>query len=462
VVREADRSTPDERRWNRLFPTHAHRFRLHDAISTDSAAPIAGERVVTGGERQDLSNFGRFTIIGVAAFAFSVGFKIAPGVDTFWIVVQMAAYVLALSCLVLAFVIRDAWSAAIQRSAALILGCLVVIAVGYEITVLNPSYGTDVIAFAHGGGEILLDGQNPYSAPIGKVRDIADRFDVQLTMTSDGGVIDWLISYPALHVLSFATFLAVGFTDLRWGVLIVELITLAVIWRALSPKARLFAPFVLLLEPFLGVVFTGGGVTDWLWVLPVAIAAICLSRARYGYAGIALGIACAVKQHPWFVVPFVVVWVIQTLRSESANTLTPQAKRSLGGFLFGVAAGFLVPNLPFLVWDPGSWFRSVLSPALGDMVADGHGIALLVSREILALPSEVFTGLVVLGLFGALAAYARYFDRLRDLLWVIPPVIMFLSYRSLHSYFVFWIPIAVLWLDLRVVSRQDREMPIAS
>ena len=459
MVREADRSRPDQRRWNRLFPTHPHG--LHFQASRVDAVPEQGEREVSH-ERQDLSNLGRFAILGVAAFAFSVGFKVAAGGDTFWIIVQMAAYAVALSYLVLAFVIRNAWSSAIQRSVALVLGCLVVIAVGYEITVLNPSYGTDVIAFAHGGGEILLDGENPYSAPVGQVRDIADRFGVQLTRTSDGGVIDWLISYPALHVLSFASFLAVGFTDLRWGILIVELVALAVIWWALSPKARLFAPFVLLLEPFLSVVFTGGGVTDWLWVLPMAITAICLSRGRYGYAGIALGIACAVKQHPWFVAPFVLVWLIQTLRSEGENGLTSEARRSLGAFLFGVAAGFLSPNLPFLFWDPGSWFQSVLSPALGDMVADGHGIALLVSREILALSSEVFTGMVVLALVGGLAAYARYFDRLKDLLWVIPPIIMFVSYRSLHTYFVFWIPIAVLWLDLRVVSRESGEMPIAS
>jgi uncharacterized membrane protein len=401
-------------------------------------------------------------LIGVAAFAFSVGFKVHAAQGTPWIILQMMAYLVALVCLILAFVVRDGWSARVQTSIAVILGCLLVVAVGYEIAVLNPTYGTDVIAFAHGGGEILLNGENPYAASPDEVREVAERFGVQLTRTSDGSVIDWLISYPSAHVLSFTAFLAVGLSDLRWGILIVELLALAVIWRALSPKARLFAPLVLLLEPFLAVVFTGGGVTDWLWVLPVAIAAICLNRGLYGYAGLALGVACAVKQHPWFVVPFVLVWVVQTLRAESGNKLSDGAKDSLGAFVFGVGAGFLVPNLPFLLWDPGSWLKSVLSPALGEMVADGHGLALLVARDLVGLPSGVFAGLVGFGIVAGLVVYARYFDRLQNLLWVIPPVIMFLSYRSLHSYFVFWLPIAVLWLDLRMNSPQNRPLPIAS
>jgi uncharacterized membrane protein len=419
-------------------------------------------KLVADAERRTTSALGRFSLLGVGAFAFAVGFKIAAGAGTPWVVVEMATYVVALTFLVQAFIVRSGWSRRLQAAVAVTLGCLISISVAYEITVLNPSYGTDVIAFAHGGGEALLDGANPYAASPSQVREVAERFGVQLTRTADGDVIDWLISYPALHVLSFATFLAVGFSDLRWGVLVVELVTLAVIWRALSPRARLFAPFVLLLEPFLSVVFTGGGVTDWLWVLPVAVTAICLSKGMYGYAGIALGLACAVKQHPWFVAPFVLVWVIQTLRSESGNGLSLEAKRSLGAFGFGAAAGFVVPNLPFLIWDPGTWVESVLSPALGDMVADGHGLALLVSREMLAWPPWVFAALVGLLLVGGVAAYAVYFDRLKDLLWVIPPIIMFVSYRSLHSYFVFWIPIAVLWLDLQSKEVHNERLPTRS
>jgi uncharacterized membrane protein len=402
----------------------------------------------------------RVGLLAAAAYAFNTGFKIHNGPGPGWIALELLLYLVALGCLVCAFVVRHGRTSPIQIAIALILGFAIVVGVAYEITVLNPNYATDVMAFAHGGAEILLEGENPYQASPREVDAIADRFNVSLTRTADGGVIDWLISYPALHVLTYTSFLAIGFSDLRWATLLIELVALAVIWLALSPKGRVLAPFVLLLEPLLSVVFTGGGVTDWLWVLPLALAALSLHRHMFGYAGIALGLACALKQHPWFVVPFVLIWVVQTLRSESDGRMSVAAKRSMGGFLSGLVAGFILPNLPFIVWHPESWLRGVFSPAIGNMVADGHGVAVLVSRELVDLPSEAFLTLVVVGVVSSMAIYFLRFNRFQDLLWVLPSVVMFLSYRSLHSYFVFWIPIALLWLDLRFV--QDSRLPSTS
>jgi hypothetical protein len=37
---------------------------------------------------------------------------------------------------------------------------------------------------------------------------------------------------------------------------------------------------------------------------------------------------------------------------------------------------------------------------------------------------------------------------MRNMLWVLPAVVLFFSHRSLHNYFIFWIPVAALWLDL--------------
>ena len=460
MMSEAARTERRRHGWNRLFPTHNREIRLKDG---NGSAHLTGDpegRFEAAFEYRNLMLLSRIGLLAAAAFSFNTGFKIHNGPSVVWGVLEMILYTVAIGCLLSAFAIRETRTSRIQIAVALILGISIVIGVAYEITVLNPNYATDVMAFAHGGAEILLQGENPYQASPQDVDAIADRFDVSLTRTADGGVIDWLVSYPALHVLTYTAFLGIGFSDLRWATLLMELVALAVIWRVLSPKGRMLAPLVLLLEPFLTVIFTGGGVTDWLWVLPVALAAVSLHRRNFGYAGIALGLACAFKQHPWFVVPFVLIWVIQTLRSESDARLTDQAKRSIGSFLSGLVAGFVVPNLPFIIWHPESWLRGVFSPAIGNMVADGHGLAVLVSREVLDLPSEMFLAVVVTGFVLCLVIYARRFNRLQDLLWVLPTAVMFLSYRSLHSYFVFWLPIALLWLDLRLV--QHSPMPSSS
>ena len=452
MVRDIERSVNRERGWNRLFPTHSADHRRHNADGPKRIPVDPGPLSTANDEEEHLGLLGRVALLAASAFAFNVGFRVQAGPETLWVLLGMLAYGSALICLISAFLAREAWSNRIQTLVAILLASLIALAVGYEITVLNPNYATDVMAFAHGGAEILLDGNNPYAASPGAVDQIAERFGVSLTRTTDGGVIDWLISYPALHVLTFTALIAAEFADLRWGTLIIELIALTLIWRAMSPKGRLLAPFVLLMEPFLSVIFTGGGVTDWLWVLPLALTAISLHRRQFGYAGIALGLACAVKQHPWFVVPFVLIWVVQTLRSEGDGRLTGEGRRSIAGFAAGATAGFMVPNLPFIIWDPAEWFEGVMSPALGGMVADGHGIAALVARGVLDLQPGIFLALIAAAFLGAIVLYARRFERLQDLLWVLPPVIMFLSFRSLHSYFVFWLPIALLWLDLRAVG----------
>jgi len=423
----------------------------HRQESTEHYSGEAG--AVSVSPRGMMDVLGRIALAATSAYAFSVGFKVHEGVGVGWAAIEALVYAAALGFLVSAFVVTNGWSRRLQGIVGVTLAMAIAISVAYEITVLHPGYGTDVLAFAHAGAEILIDGDNPYQASAGQVAEAAKRFGVSLTRTAQGGEIDWLISYPALHTLSYSAFIGLGFSDLRWGTLIVELAALGVIWGALSPMGRVVVPLLLLVEPYLTVVFTGGGVTDWLWVLPVAISAITLQRERFGYAGLFLGLACAVKQHPWFAVPFVVVWVVRTVIGAKGMP----AKESIGAFFAGLVAGFVIPNLPFFIWSPSAWTRGVLSPALGNLVPDGHGLSSLLSEGLLELPPWAYSILIAATLAGLLAVYARFFGRMREALWVLSAVAMYVSYRSLHSYFVFWLPIAALWIDLRFVSRPLRD-----
>lgn len=394
---------------------------------------------------------GRLALVGVSAFLFATGFKISGAQSTAlgWVLVEMLLYAGAIGYLVGAVLARKGWGKVSQAAVAIGLGVALVCSVSYEILVLHPSYGTDVLAFADGGAEMLLSGENPYQATEADVERIATQFGIERTLTDSGQPIDWLISYPALHVLTFTFFAGVEVADLRWAVLLIELVTLGVLWRHLSPRARLIAPIVILLEPYLSAVFTGGGVTDWLWVLPVVGTVISLQKRNFALAGLFLGLACAVKQHPWFAVPFVLIWVIQTLRHDARSGAAVHIGREVGVFAGALSAGFIVPNLPFIVWSPGSWFEAVFSPAMGSLSADGHGLALLSARGLLEFPSEIQLALMATAAAVLCFLFAMYFDRAQDLLWLMPLILVFLSHRALHSYFVFWLPIVVLWLDFR-------------
>ena len=103
--------------------------------------------------------------------------------------------------------------------------------------------------------------------------------------------------------------------------------------------------------------------------MPLLIgAAAALGPVRRGRAGpaawrgpILLGLAMAVKQTPWLIVPFVVpgsCW------NRGAGDGWAQAARD-GLRYAGIAvAAFLVPNLPYLLASPGAWLHGVLTPVL--------------------------------------------------------------------------------------------------
>lgn len=397
----------------------------------------------------DLGFLGRMALVAVAAFLFFTGFKIsgAQSPSLGWVLVELLLYVGAIGFLFGAVLVGEGWSQRIQLAVALALGLALVFSVSYEILVLNPSYGTDVLAFAHGGAEMLLEGENPYEATSNDVERIAGRFGVGRTFTEAGEPIDWLISYPSLHVLAFTFFVGVEVADLRWALLFIEVVTLAVIWRLLSPRVRLMAPLIILLEPYLSTVFTGGGVTDWLWVLPVVGGAVSMHQRRFGWSGLLLGLACAIKQHPWFVVPFALIWVIKTVRRETDRS-DPRRSAVLS-FVGALAAGFVVPNLPFILWSPLSWFESVMSPAFGQLSTAGHGLAILTQRGLIDVSSLVYLSVFLGAAMALMIIYYVQFNRVQDVLWLMPIALLFLSHRALHSYFVFWLPVVIIWLDMR-------------
>jgi hypothetical protein len=411
----------------------------------------------SGSASSDLSTPGleflaRAAFIAAALYVLSTGLKIYRG-SGIWgpgIPIGLILYVLAAVCLVAAFTVKDPARFRSQVVIGVVLLLAIVFSVWYEIDFANPTYGTDALALAHSAGEVLIDGQNPYEVVGGSLGDVLERFNVPdtfVTRTTTGREIERLVSYPGGHVLTYAGGVAVGLHDLRWVTLVFEIGSLILIWSLVSPIGRLFIPFALLLEGNLTVYFTSGAVTDWLWVLPLVGAAFYLNRERFGYAGLALGLACAMKQQPWFLVPFAIVWVYRTLQRRGEPR---QLVDGMTGFLAGTASGFLILNLPFIVWSFRDWVQGILHPLLGDLVPDGQGFSVLTSRGLLPIPGTWYS--VTLLLVGVLTlwAYSKWFDRMQDLLWVLPPALLLLSARSFHSYFIYWAPLALLWLDLRI------------
>jgi hypothetical protein len=394
---------------------------------------------------------GRVALLATSATLLAASFRVAPEAAThgFAMVAVWSLYLAAFGCLVAAGVLSDAESRPAQALVAFGLALALVASVGYEIRVENPRYGSDSLALAHAGAQLLIEGENPYApmgAPLGVViESLGVPADPSvITRTLGGRPIDTLGPYPALHLLAYVPFVALGLEDLRWANLVFELAGLSAIWLALPRRPRLLVLPALLLEHNLTIEYTSGGVTDWLWVLPVILTAIALSKDRLRMGAFSLGLACAAKQQPWFAAPFVLVW----LAHRAGRRGGPSPLLVTAGFGGLVVLGFLLPNLPFMIWSPGDWARGVLYPAAAQLVPAGQGLSLLASLGLVDLPAEAYGAALIALIALLLFLYARYFPRLEHLLWVLPAVVLFVGFRSLHNYFVSWLPIIILWAAL--------------
>jgi hypothetical protein len=85
-------------------------------------------------------------------------------------------------------------------------------------------------------------------------------------------------------------------------------------------------------------------------VIVVALLMVAISKRRGLAMGIALGVACAVKETAWFIAPALLVLA---LREGNLRDLRYQA---------GALLGIVAINLPFIVASPSEWIAGMFAP----------------------------------------------------------------------------------------------------
>ena len=167
-----------------------------------------------------------------------------------------------------------------------------------------------------GGQPGACPGKDPYTAsmaPAAKLLHIPSNY---WTYTVDGGHVTH-VSYPAGSFLLQAPVMALGFhhqvTD--WIDLVAWLVTGVLLFAMLPASLRWLSALILLTPLFVGTFANGG--TDALF-FPFLIVAVW-QWDRFGTgkgSGMAawigplcLGLACSIKQTPWFCVPLLVIGV---------------------------------------------------------------------------------------------------------------------------------------------------------
>ena len=256
-------------------------------------------------------------------------------------------------------------------------------------------YATDAAAADQVATQTLVHGMNPYAVSMASsahLLSVPARF---WTYTVTGGFVSHF-SYPAGSFLldAPAWLLGVHHMVVDWVDLVAWLVTVSLVFFLLPVRFR-WAACLLAVTPFLLGEFSSGGTNAM--VLPFLVVAVW-RWDRFGLgrgAGvarwigpIALGIACAIKQTPWFCVPMLIAGVAIEARRSGRDALVTSVR-----YTATVAGVFLVVNLPFIAWSPAAWLQGTLLPFRGGLVADGQGLATLATHGL--------TGGVNLTLLGA-------------------------------------------------------------
>lgn len=409
-------------------------------VRTEARAPQEGPRLSVS---IDMAQIARVVTgllwVGWAAWTSAVAYvPLASAIET--IVAALGLGVIAAALLV------RSDSACRRLDRFLLMGSVGLVVVLPLSAAASLGYLTDELAFDQAAAASVLHGINPYTVDF---TPALHSFGVGAGTMTLHGSLEPYVTYPALSFLLYLPAVAALGAHSYAGWLVNVLAWGAaggVMWRVLDERLRPWVPVLLTLPAILGSVIAGA--TDSLFV-PLEIIAMStwmrftdphLGRGWRWAGPICLGLACCVKQQPWLLVPFVLIGV-----SFEAHRHGRRWWRDTARYAALAAVAFLVPNLPFIAWDPGAWLQRLVAPFTSALVPMGIGPSGLLR------PLALGGGLLVLFSVAAVAALvaaaallcARY-DRMRRLLPLLAAAPLFFSTRSFASYFTFCIPALVV------------------
>lgn len=383
----------------------------------------------------------RISLLFAAGFIFAEGLQnwVRGKIVTHPEVVALLLLTYAAAFVLLVLATLDTNAVLRLRNVALVSLILATVVSWYVITqVEHPAaYQTDALAFAHYSAILLAKGVNPYTQDLQSALSMFSVDPQFLTLTPNGGLVSTL-NYPALQVILLLPVVWSGLHDARIVVYVFEVASILVVYLWAPREIRPIALIPLFAGSDLAVNFSAGAVADFLWVLPLVLMVVYLDRPRI--AGIMFGLASAVKQTPWVLAPFLLVWFLQ---SNQTLQFKERLKRT-GAFATFALTAFLIPNLWFMLVDFGAWYSGVVTPAFGNLVVLSQGLSLITLAAGVPLPPAFYltATLSVAGVL--LVCYFIYFEKLALTVWAFPAIVLWFSYRGLQNYFIFWTPLLVM------------------
>lgn len=300
---------------------------------------------------------------------------------------------------------------------------------------------TDAFNFTQYAGNLFLEGTNPYHISMQPAFSEYGREPLRPTYRVDGSIVT-TYSYPAASIVYGALGAALtSVTPNAFYVLLSAFLSAAavLIYLELPSDLATLAPISFLAAGNLWL-STAGGIIDAIWLLPLVATMAAWHRDRLYIAGLCFGLAVAAKQQPWLIAPAALIVLYRT--APPTQRFNRPAR-----FAAPAAGVFTLTNAPFLISHPVAWLEGVfvaVDITKPSIIQDGIGIVALSTSGTLPLPSSL------LGVATPLVAAAAYViiywqpAKTQHAIWLLPPIVLFWSPRSLTSYFTMFAPVAAL------------------
>jgi uncharacterized membrane protein len=306
---------------------------------------------------------------------------------------------------------------------------------------IAPAYGTDELAFDQYAATLVQHGLNPYTHSMGPAFPMFGVSPGGYTFTLTGAKVTAL-SYPSLSFLLYVPFLLLGWSNqlgvgmdvLGWS--IATLLIFKFLPRPLRPAVLLLSSALTYTQ--LSII----GLTDMLFMPMLVIAAYHwdrFGRDWRSYIGpVAFGLAMAVKQTPWPILPFL---LLALAIDESTRTNLTEGARRAGRYLIAVVIAFVIPNIPYIVAAPSAWVRGTFTPIFKSLVPAGQGaIGFSLFLHAGGGSLQAYTLLFVLVFVLLLVSYVGMYPLLRAATFALPAVAYFFAVRSYAAYLVALVP----------------------
>ena len=299
----------------------------------------------------------------------------------------------------------------------------------HSVNSIASNTPSDNVVFSLQAAQLLSLGENPYGFDFLAGHSNLNASPLSTTPLLDGGAVT-VLSYPALHVLVLLPIVGWGLNGVSFVFNFAYSLILILLYRkAAQPHRLLFLLPLLANSEYSRYPMYGGSDSVWVFLL-----ALCIWYWKQpSFRGILFGLACAYKQTPWFLAPFL---CLRVAKEGSWRELL-----RFSGLSFGT---FAIVNLPFFWGNTQNWMKGIFDPALSALAPEGRGLSLLTQTEVLSFPRAYYSVLGMLALLSLLWFYYLNFSRTKGLVWLFPAVILFFSFRSLSHYFIYSLPLLMM------------------